>query len=405
MSSFSRRQFLARSAASVAALTAGSRFLGASDNPDKGGGGGLPDPNKTDIKHIVVAMMENRSFDHFLGWLPGANGMQAGLTYYDATNTPHSTYSLGAMNDFQGCGHPDPDHSYDGGRVEFNGGLCDGWLRAGSNDIYSIGYYTQADLPFLGQAAPDWTVCSNYFAPILAPTYPNRIYQHAAVTDRLDDSLSLCTLPTIWDRLAARGLSGRYYAVDIPFLALWGPKYASITRNYDSFLADCASGDLPQVAFVDPSFQGEEEGTSGDDHPHGDIRAGESFLNRTYRAVTTSPAWKHTVLVINFDEWGGFFEHIAPGTAPDVDPRFQQRGFRVPCLVVSPMARRSSIATGVYDHTSVLKMIEWRFGLPALSVRDANANNLAEVLDLTGKKGNLSAPGYSVPDVTSVACP
>src|SRR6185295_381608 len=317
--------------------------------------------NKTDIKHIVVVMMENRSFDHFMGWLPGANGMQAGLTYYDAANTPHSTYSLGQMNDFQGCGHPDPDHSYEGGRVEFNGGLCDGWLRAGSNDVYAIGYYEQGNLPFLGKAAPDWTVCSNYFAPILAPTYPNRIYQHSGGTDRLDGSLTLCTLPTIWDRLAAKGLVGRYYATDIPFIALWRPKYAPITRNYDAFLTDCASGDLPHVAFVDPSFAGEEEGSSEDEHPHADIRAGESFLNRTYRAVTTSPAWKHTVLIINFDEWGGFFEHIAPGTAPDVDPRFQQRGFRVPCLVISPFARRATIATGVYDHTSILKMIEWRF--------------------------------------------
>src|SRR6476661_7509045 len=331
MSHFSRRQFLARSAASLAALTTGGKLLRAATRP--GGGGGLPDPQQSGIKHVIVAMMENRSFDHILGWLPGANGMQAGLTYSDATNTPHSTYPLAP--DFQGCGHPDPDHSYEGGRVELNGGLCDGWLVAGSNDIYAIGYYTQSDLPFLGKAAPDWTVCSNYFAPILAPTYPNRIYQHAAVTDSLDDSLGLCTLPTIWDRLASKGLAWRYYATDIPFLALWGPRYAPITRDYDAFLADCASGDLPQVSFVDPSFQGEDQGTSGDDHPHGDIRAGESFLNRTYQAVTTSPAWKHTVLVINFDEWGGFFEHIAPGTAPDVDPRFQQRGFRVPCLVVS----------------------------------------------------------------------
>src|SRR6185295_19359934 len=154
------------------------------------------------------------------------------------------------------------------------------------------------------------------------------------------------------------------------------------------FLADCQSGELPHVSFVEPKFQDAGAGTSGDDHPFSDIRAGESFLNRTYRAVTTSPAWKHTVLIINFDEWGGFFEHIAPGTAPDVDPRFQQRGFRVPCLVISPMARRSTIATGVYDHTSILKMIEWRFGLPALSVRDANANNIAEVLDFSGKKGS-----------------
>src|SRR2546426_11854333 len=101
----------------------------------------------------------------------------------------------------KGCGHPDPDHSYQGGRVEYNNGACDGWLRAGSNDEYAIGYYTQADLAFLGGAAPAWTTCDAYFSAILAGTYPNRIYQHAAQTDRLDNSiLPFSTFPTIWDR-------------------------------------------------------------------------------------------------------------------------------------------------------------------------------------------------------------
>jgi len=392
--SLSRREFLYRSAASLAALGAGSSFALAKR-------GGLPKPDKSGIHHVVVVMMENRSFDHFLGWLPGADGEQAGLVYTDSQGAAFETYPLAP--DYQGCGHPDPDHSYDGGRVEYDGGACDGWLRAGSNDVYAIGYYTAADLPFLGRAARDWTVCSRYFAPIMAPTYPNRIYQHSAVTDRLDDSLSPCVLPTIWDRLAAAKRDGRYYFSDIPFLALWGPKYGSISRPYSQFLADCASGDLPDVAFVDPPFAGEDSGTSSDDHPHGDVRAGESWLDQTYRAVTSSSEWKHTVMVINFDEWGGFFEHVPPGTAPDVDPRFQLRGFRVPCVVISPFARRSYVDAGVFDHTSVLKMIEWRWDLPALSVRDAAANNLATVLDFSSS--DLRAPVYAVPPFTSAACP
>jgi phospholipase C len=411
MSKFSRRQFLVGSAAALGSLSAGRSLLWAGsqgnddDNNDQdgnhGGGRGLPRPDKSGIQHVVVAMMENRSFDHLLGWLPGADGRQAGLVYTDRSGAAFATYPLAP--DYQGCGHPDPDHSYDGGRVEYDGGRCDGWLRAGSNDTYAIGYYTQSDLPFLGQAAPDWTVCSRYFAPIMGPTYPNRIYQHAAVTDRLDDTLALSTLPTIWDRLAAAGLSGRYYFSDAPFLALWGPQYAGITHNYDDFLQDCAAGTLPEVAFVDPPFQGESSGTSSDDHPHGDIRAGESWLYQTYRAVTTGRDWRHTVLVINFDEWGGFFEHVPPTTAPDVDPAFSLRGFRVPCLLVSPFAARGAIARGVYDHASVLKMIEWRWGLAPLSVRDANANNLAEALDF--RHDRRDAPDYAVPPFVSAACP
>ncbi len=284
-----------------------------------------------------------------------------------------------------------------------DGGLCDGWLRAGSNDEFAIGYYTQDDLPFFGQAAQDWTVCDRYFAPIMAPTYPNRIYQHSAVTDRLDDSVSLSTLTTIWDRLAQAGLRGRYYFNDVPFIALWGGKYTSITRQYDQFLVDCASGDLPEVSFVDPPFFSEDAGTSSDDHPHGDIRAGESFLARTYRAVTTGRDWKHTVMVVNFDEWGGFFDHVPPQEAPDVNPAFKLRGFRVPCMIVSPFSAPGAVAQGIYDHTSVLKMIEWRWGLPALSVRDAAANNLAEALDFNLVRNTV--PDYVVPPFTSVACP
>ena len=396
MSHFTRRQFLYSSAATLGSLAAGRSLLWADS-----GKPGLPKPDKSGIKHIVVAMMENRSFDHFLGWLPGADGRQAGLVYTDSLGNVFETHPL--TPDFQGCAHPDPDHSYEGGRIEYDNGLCDGWLRAGTNDAYAIGYYTQNDLPFLGQAAPDWTVCDRYFAPVMAPTYPNRIYQHAAVTDRVDNSLSLSTLPTIWDRLAQAGLRGRYYFSDIPFIALWGQRYASITRTYDQFLQDCASGDLPEVAFVDPPFYSEESGTSSDDHPHGDIRAGEWWLSQTYRAVTTGRDWKHTVLVINFDEWGGFFDHVPPSEAPDVDPALALRGFRVPCLLVSPFSAPGAIAHGVYDHTSVLKMIEWRWGLPPLSARDAAANNLAEALDFNRVRHDV--PDYTVPFFDSAECP
>src|SRR4030081_1283687 len=93
----------------------------------------LPNPQNSGIEHVVVVMMENRSFDHFLGWLPNADGWQAGLTYVDRTGAEHPTYALAP--DFQGCGHTDPDHSYEGARVEYNGGRCDGWLRV--NDTFS----------------------------------------------------------------------------------------------------------------------------------------------------------------------------------------------------------------------------------------------------------------------------
>jgi phospholipase C len=206
----SRRQFIRTTAGAAAGVALGGLAGSAPAAVAARRNRQLPTPQQSGLEHVVLVMMENRSFDHFLGWLPGANGRQAGLTYYDKANQPHPTWDLDS--NFQGCQYADPDHSYEGARVEYNDGAADGWLKAGSNDIYSIGYYTQDKLAFLGQAAPAWTTADNFFAAILAGTYPNRIYQHAAQTDRLDNSLlPISTLPTIWDRLADHSLSARYY--------------------------------------------------------------------------------------------------------------------------------------------------------------------------------------------------
>jgi len=361
----------------------------------------LPAPAASGIEHVVVVMMENRSFDHFLGWLPGADGKQSGLTFTDRYGLKHTTHHL---TDYASCGYNDPDHSYEGGRIELNNGRCDGWLKAGENDPLAIGYYTQPDLAFLGQAAPAWTVCDRYFSAVMAETYPNRLYQHAAQTDRLHNSTATSTLPTIWDSLAAAGLTGHYYFSDIPFTALWGTKYVPISRPFASFLTDAAAGQLPQASFIDPRFTDEASGSSGDDHPKADIRAGEQFLNEVYNAITTSPNWANTVLVINFDEWGGFYDHVPPATAPDVSSDTALRGFRVPALVISPRARRNYVAHNAYDHTSVLRMIEWRWGLQPLTPRDSAARNLAEVLDFGGAP-KLAVPHFSVPPFVAAGCP
>jgi phospholipase C len=401
-----RRTFLsaAATAAGGLALACVDRSTGVAVLPQLAASR-LPDPEISGIDHVILVMMENRSFDHFLGWLPGANGRQAGLTYVDASGTGHATYPLAP--DFQGCGHGDPDHSYAGGRVEYDGGACDGWLRA--NDIFSIGYYEAGDLPFLGRAVPQWASFDNYFCAILGPTFPNRLYQHAGQTDRLSNTLVVSTLPTIWDRLAARGVEGRYYFGDIPVLALWGAKYASISHQSETFFADCAAGTLPQVAYVDPPFIGEATGTGPDDHPFNDVRAGEAFLNRIYQAVTSSPAWDRTLLFVNFDEWGGFFDHVPPLPAPipeadraagNVDGL---RGFRTPALLISPFAHRARTSHRLYDHTSVLRMIEWRWELEPLSVRDATAHNLAHELNF--RRPDLTAPAYAVPSIIPAPCP
>ena len=237
----------------------------------------------------------------------------------------------------------------------------------------------------------------------MAETYPNRFYQHAAQTDRLHNSTAISTLPTIWDSLAAAGVTGKYYFSDVPFTALWGTKHLDISRPLAEFLTDAALGQLPQVSFIDPRFEDEVSGTSNDDHPHADIRAGEAFLNQVYEAVTTSPNWANTMLVINFDEWGGFYDHVAPTTAPDVSKQTALRGFRVPALVISPRARRGHVDHTVYDHTSILRAIQWRWNLPALTPRDAAAANIMRALDFRAPP-RLTAPKFTVAPFVAAGC-
>jgi phospholipase C len=393
-----RRSFLAASSASAAfgliapISTRNSAIVGMQSAQESA----LPPPDQSGIAHVVVVTMENRSFDHFFGWLPDHDGQQAGLQYADPSGMLFDTHALAP--DFQGCGFHDPDHSFKGGRVEFNHGQCDGWLRAGRNDRFSIGYYTQSDLPFLGQIAPSFVTPARYFPAILGPTFPNRIYMQSAQTDRLSNTWEKSTLPTIWDRLGAAGVSGAYYVSDLSILSLWGSKYASITQPVANFMQAAADGSLPAVSFVDPAFSGRETAPATDDHPLNDVRDGEAFLNSVYTAVTGGPAWPTTVLVITFDEWGGFFDHIPPpaGTVTADEQALGYtdglRGFRVPCVVVSPWSQQPTVSRTVFDHTSILKLIEWRFGLAPLTMRDAQANNLAEVLDFTSTRLDVPQP-------------
>lgn len=400
--SINRREFLRGVAGTSGAVAAGSligKDVLAQSSP-------LPKPSQSGIEHIVVVMMENRSFDHLLGWFPGANGRQAGLKYKDTNGVAHATYRL---TNYVNCGHPDPDHSWQGGRDEYNDGKMNGWLQTTTNDIFCIGYYEEADLTFFSKFARNFTTLDHFFPSILGPTFPNRVFSHAAQTDRLDNSVTISTLPTIWDSLAAAGVSAKYYYSNVPFLAMWGEKYIPISALYPQFLLDAASDNLPAVSFVDPRYTLIDNGEGNDDHPHADLRAGEHFLGQIFQAVSRGRAWDNTVLVVTRDEWGGFFDHAVPprAVAPNsVDPDLVNGkallGCRVPVVVASPFSRgnpaKPTIQSQLYDHTSVLKMIEWRWGLKPLTKRDAAMNNLAHALDFNN-------PNNSVPSLPKVAEP
>jgi phospholipase C len=351
----------------------------------------LSDPASSGIEHIVVVMMENRSFDHLLGWLPNSDGRQRGLWYPDAAGAYHPTFPLAP--DFTGCGRVDPDHSYVGGRIQYNRGAMNGFLVQYEDDQYPIGYYAEADRPFLNALARWYTTLDRSFCSILGPTYPNRFFLHSAQTDRLSNTATLSTLPTIWDSLEREGVSHGYYYSNLPFLAFWGLKYLGFSRPYSRFLFDALTGALPAVSIVDPRFTF-GEGGGNDDHPHSDVRAGDAFLSQAFHAVAAGPDWSSTVFIVTYDEWGGFFDHVPPpradaanGLDPDLVGGKARLGLRVPTIVASPWSRgwalNPRVHHGTFDHTSILKLIEWRWGLRPLTARDASPDvlNLVSVLD------------------------
>jgi phospholipase C len=441
----SRRKFLLISAASSGLAITGTDLLSqavanASSTIRPNGSQG--------IRHIVILMMENRSFDHFLGWMPGVDGRHD-LTYVSAVDgNTYPNYPLAP--DFQGCGYSDPDHSWEGWLVQHNYGKMNGFLQRPTTppdnpgvtlaaaNTFPVGYYTNfhfdgrrkalPDLPVTGALAESYMTLDRYFCAFAGETYPNRFYQHAGQTDRDHNSEVASTLPTIWDQLSpipnSNGIpTGGYYYQDAPFLALWASpaiepgatfKYQAFMHPFSdadagtaalssgtSFVDACQNGTLPNVCYIDPAFDNEGTGTSGDDHPLGDIRLGERFIADAYHALADNGYLDSTVFIVTFDEWGGFYDHVPPpqviddtnpadvnhsgdSTTPtdgQLYPSYRQLGFRVPGIVVSNLARPHQVVhDGPFEHCSSLALIESTFGLTPLTARDRNALNLRDTL-------------------------
>ncbi|HMC41267.1 MAG TPA: alkaline phosphatase family protein [Acidimicrobiales bacterium] len=466
-----RRSFLRLAGASAGLAAAGAAVPGAgvaqAASLRRAARAASPTAADLGIEHVVILMLENRSFDHLLGWLPRADGTHAG-TYTAPNGNAYPNYPLAP--DFQGCGYSDADHSWEGWLVEYDYGRCDGFLmRPGqfansphaAVNTFPIGYYTDKDLPVLAALAQNYTTLDRYFCSIAAETYPNRFYQHSAQTDRDHNSGGPTTsvIPAIWDQLspapgaAAPGSqpTGAYYFQDAPFVALWGQKYAQFVRPYssatpvpstgvidgstlppitippqgESFLDAIRNGTLPNVSYVDPSFVDEGAGTSDDDHPLADVRLGDKVIADVYHALGDAGLLSSTILVVTFDEWGGFYDHVPPPkVVDDTDPAkvshtgntptqgqnypdYGQLGFRVPCVVVSPFGGPAIVGSptdeGPYEHTSSLAMIQSLWGLKPMTARDANANNLLNALDLSTR--SKDDPRAKIPTSADVGGP
>src|ERR1700732_5263921 len=413
----------------------------------------------TDIEHVVILIQENRSFDHYFGSYRGVRGFSdrsAAFQQPDPANTTSSP--VGALLPFHldtsttnaACTH-DITHDWVPQHQSWNNGAMDGFVTSripinSSDAVLSMGYYTRADLPYYYALADAFTICDNYFCSVMGPTDPNRLYTMAGsldpdgknggpilqtiITNRaaVNGRLTYTTMP---EQLQARGISWKVYSSpdEIVLGGILSDNVLSYFKTFQDpasvlhqnafgpqfpvdFLADVVSGSLPQVSWLVGSVF-----TS--DHPPSPSVFGENILSLLITALSANPAlWAKTVLLVTYDENGGVFDHVShvpthtgtPGeyvTAPAVpDPTVAGSpaitgpiglGVRVPTLIISPFSLRGFVSSDLFDHTSVLRFLETRFGA---EVPNLSAWRRATVGDLTSAL-NLKAPDQSIPNLPS----
>ena len=437
---FSRRTLLGGAAAGAAiglglagASSAGATTSSATRRP---GPGLLPDPTQpvaTDllpqIENIVIVMMENHSFDNMLGLLGRGDGLTVDPSG-DPTNTnpwPKKSTFAPPFRNAQVTSFPMPNPCQEGSYpyntweafwVSYAGGRNSGFVESQSGPV-SMGYFEPGVMPFTNSLASVFPVCDRYFCSVGAQTYPNRRFLMAGtslglLTDDLQTSdPDVPPNGTIFGALTKYGISWKNYYSSLPSAAIWyyqvsDPAFVANLEAIGGFFTDAAAGTLPAVSLVDPNFNSQSE-----ENPQ-DVQYGDQFLSTVVQAVMASPQWSKTLLVWCYDESGGYYDHVPPpraakpdSVAPVLAPgdrhgSFNRYGFRVPAGIVSPYARPDYVSSVVHDHTSVLKLIESKWNLPALTYRDAAADDLLDSVDLTGEPAFLSPPTLSAPADPSV---
>jgi phospholipase C len=362
-------------------------------------------PGRDPIRHVILLIMENRSFDHMMGGLsavlPGLDGVdpQHPHVNYDASGTPYyqapSTIRQTAS---------DPKHEHADVVIQLqnnNGGFVQDFIKAYPNSTTQerqqiMDYFLADFLPGLHALARDFTVCDRWYSSVPGPTWPNRFFalsgtslgrilMPAGITD--PGAYFQQTQVTLFDRLTDAGKSWKNYFCDFP--AAWLllrnllPQNVVHSRPIDEFFTAVRDEkSFPEFAFIEPKYFGADE---NDDHPPHNIMKGEKFIADVYNAIRSNPdLWNSSLLVIFFDEHGGFYDHVTPpgAVAPDdhqVEYTFDQLGLRVPCLLISPWVSRAVDHTQ-YDHTSVLKYLIDKWGLGPLGRRAAAATSIAGAL-------------------------
>jgi len=356
----------------------------------------MPPPGLDNLKHIVVLMMENRSFDHMLGALkaqdPRINGLTGTESNPDSTGAAIPVLPLAQ---FQGQLDPDPDHHFPGVDLQiFNGdnsnprvanmqGFVNSYFQQQHdvNQSHKILYYFTPDkLPVLTTLATEFAVFNGWFASIPGPTICNRAFAHYG-TSFGQVSMDIFYVNTIYKSIYERMIANPPHSAKIYYYdeASSTMEIVNLLKNqpqlfatYDQFLADCDKGALPEYSFIEPNYNDHDgddgEEVASDQHPDHNIQAGETFIASVYNAIKQNPAlWASTALLIVYDEHGGIYDHVVPpACTPDgfvAQPSdtgtgrpflFDRLGVRVPAILVSPWVPKGSVVDGrVFEHSSI----------------------------------------------------
>jgi phospholipase C len=387
------------------------------------------------IKHVFVVMLENRSFDHLLGFsnLQGTDAVTGQPTTIEGLD-PALAWNLDPAGKKIGVSSPadwvmphDPGHEFSDVRVQLcgvkgqyphinNSGFVANYANVNqSNPGEIMKCYAPDQLPVIITLAREFAVCDHWFSSMPGPTWPNRFFIHAASSGGLDHSPTKVNVAssilfngykfdngTIFDRLDDEGVNWTIYHGDLfpQTLAISGMTVREAEgrfKDFQDFSRDVHDpGYAASYTFIEPDYHTSSDFVCGNSqHPKDDVTRGEALLKTIYEAIRTSPHWESSVLIITYDEHGGFYDHvpppqaIAPGDTP-TDPEnnlfsfdFTQLGVRVPAIVVSPLIPRGIIDHTVYDHTSALATVERIFGLLPLTERDKQAHSLNHLFSLT----------------------
>lgn len=376
------------------------------------------------IRRVVVLVLEDRSFDHMLGYVRSPGYPIDGLTgnelnRFNPADPASERVYVSSDAPYQPDLDPSPTHDvrdvtvqlYGSSAVpehptEHNNGFVFDYAQITGNTPASARRIMQcfdpSKLPALATLARTFALCDHWYSSVPGPTWPNRLFVHAATSDGfVDNNPHPYDVRTIQQSLADQGLSWRVYFHDIP-QALALANLRSSPGNFalyeEAFARDCANGTLPSYAFIEPRYFDFLWLKANDQHPPRGVVPGELLLAEVYEAIRRSPLWERCVLVVLWDEHGGIYDHVLPPGAPNPDGKvaaefdFTRLGVRVPAVIASPYVRPGTVDSAAYDHTSVLAFLKRLFGLPDyLTRRDAAAASFEGLFALDAPRRDAPA--------------